>query len=153
MLEADGSLSVRGAPTRSRSASSRRAVPVVLHELAPQSASLEEAFMELTEDSIEFHGAHQRRGRPGRDGERTRENLNLTGTPLLVVGVDRPPRPEGSPRRKIPDPHRHHRGDRLGPRGRLRTAARIGLSMTRRSLHEPQSSHLRRRHSASKARR
>ena len=32
-------------------------IPVVLHELAPQSASLEEAFMELTEDSIEYHGA------------------------------------------------------------------------------------------------
>jgi ABC-2 type transport system ATP-binding protein len=31
-------------------------IPVVLHELAPQSASLEEAFMELTEDSIEYHG-------------------------------------------------------------------------------------------------
>ena len=32
-------------------------IPVVLHELAPQSASLEEAFMELTEDSIEYHGS------------------------------------------------------------------------------------------------
>jgi ABC-2 type transport system ATP-binding protein len=29
---------------------------VVLHELAPHAASLEEAFMELTEDSIEFRG-------------------------------------------------------------------------------------------------
>jgi hypothetical protein len=27
-----------------------------LHELAPQLASLEEAFMELTEDSIEYRG-------------------------------------------------------------------------------------------------
>ena len=32
------------------------ALPVVLHELAPQAASLEEAYMELTEDSVEFHG-------------------------------------------------------------------------------------------------
>jgi ABC-2 type transport system ATP-binding protein len=32
-------------------------VPAVLHELAEQSASLEEAFMELTEDSVEYHGA------------------------------------------------------------------------------------------------
>lgn len=32
---------------------------VTLHELASESASLEEAFMELTEDSIEYHGAVQ----------------------------------------------------------------------------------------------
>lgn len=30
---------------------------LVLHELSPQVASLEEAFMELTRDSVEFHGA------------------------------------------------------------------------------------------------
>ena len=32
-------------------------VGIVLHELAPQRASLEEAFMELTQDSVEFHAA------------------------------------------------------------------------------------------------
>ncbi|HVC26301.1 MAG TPA: ATP-binding cassette domain-containing protein [Acidimicrobiales bacterium] len=32
------------------------AIPVVLHELAPQSASLEEAFMDLTGDSVEYRG-------------------------------------------------------------------------------------------------
>jgi ABC-2 type transport system ATP-binding protein len=32
---------------------------VTLHELAPELASLEEAFMELTEDSVEYHGALQ----------------------------------------------------------------------------------------------
>jgi ABC-2 type transport system ATP-binding protein len=32
---------------------------ITLHELSPQSASLEEAFMELTEESIEYHGALQ----------------------------------------------------------------------------------------------
>ena len=32
---------------------------VVLHELAPQRASLEEAFMELTQDSVEFHATGQ----------------------------------------------------------------------------------------------
>jgi ABC-2 type transport system ATP-binding protein len=32
---------------------------VTLHELAPESASLEEAFMELTEESIDYHGALQ----------------------------------------------------------------------------------------------
>jgi ABC-2 type transport system ATP-binding protein len=32
---------------------------VVLHELTPHRASLEEAFMELTQDSVEFHAAGQ----------------------------------------------------------------------------------------------
>ena len=30
---------------------------IVLHELTPQRASLEEAFMELTQESVEFHAA------------------------------------------------------------------------------------------------
>ena len=30
-------------------------VGVTLHELSPQMASLEDAFMELTRDSVEFH--------------------------------------------------------------------------------------------------
>jgi len=30
---------------------------ITLHELAPQNASLEEAFMELTRDSVEYHGS------------------------------------------------------------------------------------------------
>jgi ABC-2 type transport system ATP-binding protein len=55
-LEDDGSLSVRGANEVAIGELAAK-IPVVLHELAPQSASLEEAFMELTEDSIEFHGA------------------------------------------------------------------------------------------------
>lgn len=33
------------------------AAGIVLHELAPQRASLEEAFMELTSDSVEFHAS------------------------------------------------------------------------------------------------
>jgi ABC-2 type transport system ATP-binding protein len=32
---------------------------VRLHELTPSTASLEEAFMDLTRDSVEFHGGHQ----------------------------------------------------------------------------------------------
>ncbi|MGH9086802.1 MAG: hypothetical protein ACRDYZ_01595 [Acidimicrobiales bacterium] len=32
-------------------------LPVVLHELSPQSLSLEEAFMELTGESVEYQGA------------------------------------------------------------------------------------------------
>ena len=55
VLEDDGSLSVRG---KDEVAIGEMAagIPVVLHELAPQSGSLEEAFMELTEESIEYHG-------------------------------------------------------------------------------------------------
>jgi ABC-2 type transport system ATP-binding protein len=56
VLEDDGSLSVRGVDEVAVGELAAR-IPVVLHELAPQSASLEEAFMELTEDSVEYHGA------------------------------------------------------------------------------------------------
>ena len=55
-LEDDGSLSVRGSDEVAIGELAAR-IPVVLHELSPQSASLEEAFMELTEDSVEYHGA------------------------------------------------------------------------------------------------
>jgi ABC-2 type transport system ATP-binding protein len=41
---------------------------ITLHELAPQRASLEEAFFELTEDSVEYHG----------------ENLETTGVTTKV---------------------------------------------------------------------
>ena len=53
--EPDGSASVRSmdAATIGDLAAD---VHAVLHELSPQSASLEEAYMELTEDSIEYHG-------------------------------------------------------------------------------------------------
>jgi ABC-2 type transport system ATP-binding protein len=40
---------------------------VTLHELSPESASLEDAFMELTDESIEYHGALQV---PARGGDR-----------------------------------------------------------------------------------
>ncbi len=55
-LEEDGSASVRGldAPAIGELASD---AGIALHELSPQSASLEEAYMELTEDSVEYHGA------------------------------------------------------------------------------------------------
>jgi ABC-2 type transport system ATP-binding protein len=54
-IEEDGSLSVRGV---SETVIGERAAAtgIVLHELAPQAASLEEAFMELTNDSVEFRG-------------------------------------------------------------------------------------------------
>jgi len=54
-LEDDGSLAVRGLDAEAIGDLAGR-VPVVLHELSTQAASLEEAYMELTEDSIEYHG-------------------------------------------------------------------------------------------------
>ncbi len=56
VIEEDGSLSVRGADEVAIGELAAR-IPVVLHELSPQSASLEDAFMELTEESVEYHGA------------------------------------------------------------------------------------------------
>jgi ABC-2 type transport system ATP-binding protein len=53
--EEDGSLSVRG-PDEVAIGELAASISVVLHELAPQSASLEDAFMELTEASVEYHG-------------------------------------------------------------------------------------------------
>ena len=55
VLGEDGSLTVQG-PDEVKIGELAASIPVVLHELAPQSASLEEAFMELTGDAIEYHG-------------------------------------------------------------------------------------------------
>ena len=55
-VEDDGALSVRGADEVAIGELAAK-LSIVLHELAPQSVSLEEAFMELTEDSIEYHGS------------------------------------------------------------------------------------------------
>ncbi len=55
VLEDDGSLSVRG-KDEAAIGEVAAGIPVVLHELSPQAASLEEAFMELTEQSVEYHG-------------------------------------------------------------------------------------------------
>ncbi len=66
-IEEDGSLSVRGLDQFAVGDLAAR-LSLTLHELSPQSASLEEAFMELTEDSIEYHGeegstsSHQTKG-------------------------------------------------------------------------------------------
>lgn len=54
-VEEDGSLSVRGIDEIAIGELAAR-LSLTLHELSPQSASLEEAFMELTEDSVEYHG-------------------------------------------------------------------------------------------------
>jgi ABC-2 type transport system ATP-binding protein len=49
----DGSLSVRGAPIETvGDLAAREAIP--LHELSAQQASLEEAYMKLTDDVVEY---------------------------------------------------------------------------------------------------
>lgn len=53
--EDDGTLSVRGMPAADIGELAG-ASAIVLHELSPQMASLEDAFMELTRDSVEFQG-------------------------------------------------------------------------------------------------
>jgi ABC-2 type transport system ATP-binding protein len=52
----DGALTVRGMD-REAIGDLAASLPVTLHELAAETASLEEAFMELTEQSIEYQGA------------------------------------------------------------------------------------------------
>ncbi|MGO8877818.1 MAG: ATP-binding cassette domain-containing protein, partial [Acidimicrobiales bacterium] len=54
--EDDGALSVRGMDEVAIG-DLAASLQVALHELSPQSASLEEAFMALTEETVEFHGA------------------------------------------------------------------------------------------------
>jgi ABC-2 type transport system ATP-binding protein len=54
----DGALIVRGMD-KEAIGDLAASLPVTLHELSPESASLEEAFMELTEESIEYHGTLQ----------------------------------------------------------------------------------------------
>jgi ABC-2 type transport system ATP-binding protein len=54
----DGALTARGMD-REAIGDLAASLPVTLHELASELASLEEAFMELTEDSVEYHGALQ----------------------------------------------------------------------------------------------
>jgi ABC-2 type transport system ATP-binding protein len=55
-LEDDGSLSVRGIDEAAIGEIAARQ-GLVLHELAPQTASLEEAFMELTNSELEYSGS------------------------------------------------------------------------------------------------
>jgi ABC-2 type transport system ATP-binding protein len=55
-LEDDGSLTVRGVDEAMIGEIAARR-DVVLHELSPQAASLEEAFMELTNSEVEYKGS------------------------------------------------------------------------------------------------
>lgn len=55
----DGALSVTGLDA-ARVGDLAAGHRITLHELTPQRASLEEAFFELTEDSVEYHGGEPR---------------------------------------------------------------------------------------------
>jgi ABC-2 type transport system ATP-binding protein len=52
----DGSLLVTKAPP-SQIGDAAHAKGIPLHELSPQQASLEEVFMELTSDAVDYHGS------------------------------------------------------------------------------------------------
>jgi ABC-2 type transport system ATP-binding protein len=69
--ERDGTLAVEGldADAIAELAARRH---VVLHELSPQTASLEEAFMELTHGVLEYQGAGQREQRGAGPGDSSR---------------------------------------------------------------------------------
>jgi ABC-2 type transport system ATP-binding protein len=69
VVEEDGSLSVRGTDEVAIGELAA-GIPVVLHELSPQSSSLEEAFIELTEESVEYHGAPTTDGTPSTGSDR-----------------------------------------------------------------------------------
>jgi ABC-2 type transport system ATP-binding protein len=62
-LEDDGSLTVRGIGAATIGEIAARQ-GLVLHELAPQTASLEEVFMELTSEELEYSGTTGTGGRP-----------------------------------------------------------------------------------------
>ena len=63
----DGGIEVTGL-TAAQIGDAARDLGIALHELTPQQASLEEAFMDMTRDEVEFHthirisGRHTGRG-------------------------------------------------------------------------------------------
>ena len=65
---ADGALSVSGLPAADIGDLAAEH-GMALHELTPQQASLEEVFMELTRDTVEYQAAGQGRSRDGRPGD------------------------------------------------------------------------------------
>ena len=68
--ESDGALAVTGLAARAIGDLSGRS-GISLHELSPQAASLEEAFLELTRSSVEFHGSVAHNERASMGGEDT----------------------------------------------------------------------------------
>ncbi|MER5876768.1 ABC transporter ATP-binding protein [Streptomyces sp. NPDC060235] len=74
---------------------------IVLHELSPQQASLEEAFMQLTAESVEYHahtdapGPQHPLGAPGGFG--ARDPQDPSGVPAPPPGPQTPPSPPPAP--------------------------------------------------------
>ena len=97
--------SVTGLARPSASAPSPPADGLVLHELTPQQASLEEIFMDLTRDSVEYHAVAPppRKGLRDRHGHDHRHHLD----------ADRRPRP-GGPRPREPSSARPAPGSPTG---------------------------------------
>ena len=91
----DGALLVTGveAPAIGQAAAD---TGTVLHELTPQRASLEEAFMELTRDSVEYHAEAAAPPAPSR---RTKEPEMATTTAPVAAGHAAA---HGSARRPVP---------------------------------------------------
>ena len=76
----NGSLEIDGVPADRLGELAARH-QLVLHELSPQQASLEEAFMQLTAESVEYH-AHDGEpvpARPAGAGRRRREHRSRPG--------------------------------------------------------------------------
>jgi ABC-2 type transport system ATP-binding protein len=74
-LEADGALAVTGI-SASAIGDVAAAKGVALHELSPQEASLEEAYMELTRDSVEYRAGVPGLGAPPREPARAKEPVS-----------------------------------------------------------------------------
>ena len=77
--EEDGGLAVTGVPAAEIGAVAS-AYGVVLEELSPQSASLEEAFMELTHDSVEYGAGEPTSRASGPTSESTSDTSGTSGT-------------------------------------------------------------------------
>jgi ABC-2 type transport system ATP-binding protein len=73
-VEDDGSLTVRGKDHKEVGELASQ-LSVVLYELTPETESLEEAFMDLTESSIEYHGAGTASTALTNDSATTKETL------------------------------------------------------------------------------
>ncbi|KJK53632.1 MULTISPECIES: ABC transporter ATP-binding protein [unclassified Streptomyces] len=82
---ADGALEVDGAGAEQLGELAARH-QVVLHELSPQRASLEEAFMRMTADSVEYH-AHAP-GTPGAPGTAADNPARPADVPAWGAGFD-----------------------------------------------------------------
>ena len=113
--DADGALDRHRHGRPRRSASSPAAAGITLYELSPQSASLEEAFMELTRDAAEYTRPEEQRHDRHHHPHRHRRSAPTRAR--TVLRCQRPSRVDQAPLGPLDglDPARHRR-----PRHRLR---------------------------------